>query len=318
MAYFESTFAQDPGFSQFFNNELYLNPAFAGSTDYSRVSINYRNQWPGLQSTFVTYCASFDRPVEILHGGVGLYLMNDIQGDGAISCSSVDAIYSYKLQISRYLFVNAGFQSSFFQKRFNSNSLVFPDMRPVNGVSYPTQEILSYQKRSYFDFSVGFIGFFNNSYLGIAIHHLTQPNESFANNRASVLPRKYTVHFGTEISLMNSGFERKDFTISPNILFQRQQQFQQVNYGFYLTKQTVFLGLWLRQDLTFNYDSFIILVGFSQSNFKFAYSYDLSITGKKFKMPASGAHEVTVSTYFKHIGKRKKIRAVKCRVKIKN
>ena len=42
--------AQDVGFSQFYANPLYLNPAFAGSQVAPRISLTYRAQWPGLVS----------------------------------------------------------------------------------------------------------------------------------------------------------------------------------------------------------------------------------------------------------------------------
>ncbi len=38
-------FPQDPGFSQFYANKLYLNPAFAGDNKCPRIDLNYRNQW---------------------------------------------------------------------------------------------------------------------------------------------------------------------------------------------------------------------------------------------------------------------------------
>ena len=40
--------AQDPAFSQFLVNPLYLNPAMAGSDICPRISLNHRNQWPAL------------------------------------------------------------------------------------------------------------------------------------------------------------------------------------------------------------------------------------------------------------------------------
>ena len=40
--------AQDPEFTQFYANPLYLNPAFAGSARCPRIVMNYRNQWPGM------------------------------------------------------------------------------------------------------------------------------------------------------------------------------------------------------------------------------------------------------------------------------
>ena len=52
---------QDPEFSQFFANPLYLNPAFAGTTELPRTVLNYRNQWPQKGATFTTYALSFDQ-----------------------------------------------------------------------------------------------------------------------------------------------------------------------------------------------------------------------------------------------------------------
>ena len=52
--------AQDPQFTQFYANPLYLNPAFAGSSRCPRVNINYRNQWPALKETYITTSASYD------------------------------------------------------------------------------------------------------------------------------------------------------------------------------------------------------------------------------------------------------------------
>ena len=54
------TKAQDPAFSQFYANPLYLNPAFAGSNECPRANLNYRDQWPGIGRTYITTSASFD------------------------------------------------------------------------------------------------------------------------------------------------------------------------------------------------------------------------------------------------------------------
>ena len=56
--------AQDPAFSQFYANPLYLNPAFAGSDICPRMSLNFRDQWPGIGKTYVTYSASYDQYVD--------------------------------------------------------------------------------------------------------------------------------------------------------------------------------------------------------------------------------------------------------------
>jgi hypothetical protein len=52
--------AQDFHYSQFYAAPLYLNPALTGSTELSRVGVNYRKQWPGLAQDFSAYSAYFD------------------------------------------------------------------------------------------------------------------------------------------------------------------------------------------------------------------------------------------------------------------
>ena len=72
-------FGQDPGFSQFFANPLYLNPAFTGTTELPRAVINYRNQWPQKGATFTTYSLSYDQPskkMNALEFGCGTGLLS--------------------------------------------------------------------------------------------------------------------------------------------------------------------------------------------------------------------------------------------------
>src|SRR5687768_15296278 len=63
--------AQDPQFSQFYAAPLYLNPAFAGSTNQARAGVNFRNQWPAIDASFTTLSAYFDYFIEDKNSGVG-------------------------------------------------------------------------------------------------------------------------------------------------------------------------------------------------------------------------------------------------------
>ena len=89
--------AQDPAFSQFYSNPLYLNPAFAGAYNNGcpTATLNYRDQWPGIGRTYVTYSFSYDQHVEALGGGLGVMLAQDKSGSGNLNTLHASLSVSY-------------------------------------------------------------------------------------------------------------------------------------------------------------------------------------------------------------------------------
>lgn len=305
-------FSQDAHFSQFYANPLYLNPAFAGSDGCPRINLNYRNQWPALGQTYVTYSLSYDQHVDAIKGGAGLLLMNDVQGDGTINATTVGGMYSYTIPVSRNFAMTAGFQAAYKMKTINWD-FIFPDMiHPLYGPIYATQEDPSIvdNTKNYFDFSAGLLGYSSNTFFGFAAHHLTEPSESFLRGSDAVLPRKYTVHFGTNIPINAFGYRRGELSLAPQLLFQQQGDFQQFNWGVYMNRKSVVAGFWLRQNFNFHYDSFIMLIGFRQDNIKLGYSYDLTVS--KLKNSTLGAHEVTFGFTFNCNPKKAKKTTISC------
>jgi type IX secretion system PorP/SprF family membrane protein len=304
--------AQDPEFTQFYANKLYLNPAFAGSERCPRFHLNYRNQWPALGSTYVTYNIAYDQRFDFLEGGVGVFLMNDVQGDGAIQTFSGHLQYSYTFNVNRNFSLNLGGEAAVYQKKLDWD-FIFPDqIHPLYGPIYATNEtsVPTELTRTYLDASAGLLGYNRNFFFGFAVHHLTQPSESYRGSSDAVLPRKYTLHFGTTIPLKGRGIKKDDLSISPNLLFQQQRDFQQLNYGLYLNRKNIVAGIWFRNNLTFHYDSFILLLGYVQSKIKFAYSYDLTVS--KLRNQTLGAHEVSFAITLNCKQKKKKFRSISC------
>ena len=73
-------------FSQFYSNPLYLNPAFtANNGGCPTATLNYRDQWPGIGRTYVTYSASYDQHVDALGGGLGVIVAQDKSGSGNLN-----------------------------------------------------------------------------------------------------------------------------------------------------------------------------------------------------------------------------------------
>jgi type IX secretion system PorP/SprF family membrane protein len=296
-------FAQDPQYSQFYANPIYLNPAFAGTNRCPRLNMNYRNQWPGLTGTFVTTTVAYDQHVDGLSGGLGFMVTNDRAGEGTLNTTEASVIYSYQLNVSRNFSLKAGFQATFLQKRLDWSKLTFGDqIDPRRGFIYETQEQQANDNVNTVDFSAGVLGFSKNFYFGGAVHHITEPNEALIRPNVSRLPRRYTGHIGAVIPI---GGKYSESSISPNVLYNRQGDFQQINIGLYAKKGPIIGGLWYRDR-----DAFIILIGFENDLFKFGYSYDITIS--QLGMQTFGSHELSLGLRFGCKPKKKTFRTVNC------
>lgn len=301
----QDVFAQDPQFTQFYANPMYLNPAFAGSARCPRFILNYRNQWPAITGTYVTYHASYDQHIDALSGGIGLMAMRDVAGEGGIlNRTWLSGIYSYQLNVTREFSVKAGFQATYAQVSVDWSKLTFGDqIDPKRGFVFNTLETNYIGQRSYLDISAGMVGYTKRYFAGFAVHHITQPQEGLVGGD-SPLPMKITGHAGAVIPL-NAAKDGGETSISPNILYKKQQDFTQILLGIYLNKGPLVGGFWYR-----NQDAFIVLLGFQKDMFKFGYSYDLTVS--KLTNVTAGSHEASVSLQFACKPKKKKFRTVSC------
>lgn len=302
----KTTFAQDPGFSQFYANPLYLNPAFAGSNNCPRVGLQYRNQWPGITGSFVTQSVAYDQRIGYEKpAGLGLLITNDVAAN-TLKTLNVSGIFSYQIKLTRKVSLRVGFQGTFFQKSLDWSKLTFGDMIDARrGFVYQTNDIPNGNgKKTGIDFSGGLLVFSKNFYFGTAVHHVTEPNESLVLG-VSPLPMKITGHMGGVIQLDKSRYAKIKKTLSPNILYQRQGTFQHLNLGMYYSHGPLWTGVWYR-----NTDAFIVLVGVQTDYVKLGYSYD--VTTSKLTLATAGSHEISFTMNFTCKKPPKRYRTISC------
>ena len=298
-------FSQDPEFTQFYANPLYLNPAFAGTHRCPRVALNYRNQWPALSGTFVTTSASYDQHVDAIYGGLGLLVTSDKAGKGTLNTNRVSGMYSYQLKISRAFSVRVGAEATYFQRTLDWNKLTFGDqIDPRRGFIYQTGDVPRGGTVSGVDVSAGILGFSEVFFIGIAAHHLNEPNESVVTG-SSAIPLKMTGHAGAVIPLGNKTNYTEGASLSPNILYRQQAGFQQLNMGLYMKKGALTGGVWYR-----NKDAFIVTVGIQSDIVKFGYSYDVTVS--KLTNASAGSHEVSFQLNFDCRPRKKTFRTISC------
>jgi type IX secretion system PorP/SprF family membrane protein len=298
-------YAQDPLFTQFYANPLYLNPAMAGSHICPRFSANYRNQWPSLSGNFVTQSFSYDQKFKAINGGIGIIALHDQQGQNTIQTSSLALQYSYHLKVTRNFTLMFGGQANFVMKFLDWNKLTFGDMiDPRRGFIYQTGDVPRGGRKGFLDMSAGIVGFTKQFYFGVAVHHLNRPNESMIIGR-SPLPMRFTAHAGAEIPLGKSSKYGNKVSISPNILFRYQQGFMEMNVGTYVKYDMFTFGAWLR-----NRDAFILLLGIQMDKFKIGYSYDITVS--KLTNQSGGAHEISLGVNLKCKDKKLTFRTISC------
>lgn len=279
----------------------------AGVEGPVKVYVGYRNQWPGATDPYSTYHASYEQYLEPLQGGIGVHVINDRQGGGIFNTLSLDAIYAVHLRMTSKLTVTGGFQASAGQRNLNPDGLILPD--ELAGVSLTS---LNGYSRVYPDFAVGFGGFFGNIFGGVAVHHLLQPYTAPSEDPNTRLYRKYTVHLGTMIPIYEKRLGREVLQLSPNLVFQLQDIYQQLNYGLEVVFKNVIGGIWFRQDLLFSYGTLIFSMGYGNDLFRVRYSYDAKLSAPTVHIPSLGAHEISMVIVFENLYKSKNRRAIKC------
>jgi type IX secretion system PorP/SprF family membrane protein len=309
--------AQDPQFSQFYAAPLYLNPALTGGAERGRVGVNYRNQWPDLNHSFTTTSAYVDWYSKAYESGFGLIVTEHAESFLDYRSTEVAALYSYNLQLAQGLRLRTGFQLSYISKDLNFDDLVFGNQIDiVNGqVVGPSGETFEKGLRvNMASVSAGGLLYSNNAWLGVSVHHINQPNQSFVDDE-SRLQRKYSLHTGFKINFkkgrrlrtVSYQFQERSATFALN--YKKQGPFNQLDAGVQLYFQPLVIGAWYRGipvqsvDRIIKNESIIGLVGIEvNSQLSFGYSYDFTVS--RLAGNTGGAHEVSLTFEFGKIKKR--------------
>lgn len=174
--------AQDIQYSQFYAASLYLNPALTGSEENTRVGINYRNQWPGLEHSFQANSAYYDHFIEGRNSGVGFIVNGSRESLAQVNNIEIGELYSYRLRLGEYQFLNFGGQLSYVSRNTVFEDLVFGSQididRGIVDGSVPYLPSRDSQHR-YADLGFGTMWNSKNLWLGASAHHLTRPNLSY-------------------------------------------------------------------------------------------------------------------------------------------
>ncbi|MFO0356066.1 MAG: type IX secretion system membrane protein PorP/SprF [Sphingobacteriaceae bacterium] len=295
-------YAQDPEFTQFNSVPLYLNPAFTGATNEHRFGAVYRNQWPGLEKSFVSYMVSYDYNWSKKNSGLGGFVLQDKAGSSNLIGTQVGANYSYVLPLSDGIDIRGGLQARYGQRKFQYANLQFNDQF-VTGAATSLDASADAPPIMYFDAGTGVLIESDMFYFGFSANHLNRPNVSLkgGNQPLNVL---YSLHGGYKYALTNGDSPEKDpqQTIGGLFHYRHQGVNDQLDLGVSYFNRMINFTVWYRgipmktyKPTNTNHESLAFLIGFEPADkkIKVGYSYDLTISNLGLAN-TSGAHEVTV------------------------
>ena len=298
-----NSFGQDPHFSQFYANPIYLNPAFAGTINCPRFSINYRDQWPAIKNSFRTISVSYDQHISVLHGGIGAIVTADLQGEGGMfQTYNAAAMYNFRLQAARNFNLQFAMQAGYLRSSLNWDKLRFVSEMLEGGVPGEIPADF-YNPKSQFDIALGMVGYTPYLYFGLAVHHLMPLKMSFFKHPTENWGLKWTGHVGGKITITKKKKHSEepsfgDISFYPNVIFisqggferMMQGSFHYLHEGFYFSFYPFTIGTWIRHNFA-GLDAFIISCGIEYKFFRIGYSYDFNLTQLE---RTGGAHEVSL------------------------
>jgi type IX secretion system PorP/SprF family membrane protein len=311
--------AQDPHFSQFYSNYLYLSPSFAGLTEKNRLAFNYRNQWPEIAHGFQTYSFSFDKYFEKFRSGLGILLFQDMAGSGRLRTTNAGIQYAYDFSITESWHVRPGLHFNYTQRAVDFDKLLWNDQISASGNSAVTAELAPMGKSGDIDFSTSVLTYSDRLWLGAGVDHLLKPNHSLyyyegEEGNPGKVPLKYSLFGGVKFIRNEHLLRPIPTAVQLAFLYRQQAQFRQLDLGIYWHRNPLVAGFWYRgiplYKEAFNRDAFTVLLGIKTSNMNIGYSYDFTIS--RLITSTGGSHELSVSYSFKTKPIKHKPRAIPC------
>ncbi len=293
-------YAQDTQFTQFYAAPTYLNPAFAGTTPQSRLSANYRNQWPAIPRAWVAYNFAYDHYIPELNSGFGFIATHDRAGAGAMRGNTIALQYAYEVKITRETVFRPAIQLGYGNRNINFNDLVFSDQLIRNASTSLEENI--FEPVQFFDAAAGGLLFNPRYWVGVSAHHINQPNESLYPDRLGLVPVKLSVHGGYRFNVGGGIYNRNSQDLVVAFNYKQQGDFNQFDIGAYYELSPLVIGVWYRglpiiKSNGYGYlnqDAVAILLGIGTDYFRFGYSYDVTVS--QFNLGSTaGAHEISLA-----------------------
>lgn len=267
---------QDAQFTQYMNNGLFYNPAFAGKEKGYKLSALHRTQWANYTGSNgpapITQLLTASGSLDNLNIGYGLTFVNDEIGPS--SNQEINLAIGYHKKLRRGV-LSVGLSGGLFSStlKYDEFNLVNPDPNVPQG-GRETQMNVNFGLGAIYDRGIYFVG--------LSTKHLNEPSFDFGDGAFENTLKNH--------SYLTAGYRIKTFafwTFEPSILL-KTVSFNNFSYNVSVIathNQKISGGFAYRGE-----ESMSLLVGYSllkDNSLRIGYAFDLVVGGLEAKSPTS-------------------------------
>ena len=276
-----SSFAQqEPLFTQYYVNDMIINPAISGSKIYNPLTIQTRQQWLGFEgaplSTNISYHGALNN-----RSAMGGYLLFDKATPALQANLHLNYAYHVPLNYDKVnLSFGLGVKLMYYNLDFKPEDLP-PGLDPAFSAS-------SYDK-ILGDASTGTYLYGRNFHLGFSVINLFQSTFNTPINGSPTSNKIFKNYYG--MGSYRFYIINKDWQLEPSFLLRKMALHKNVTD---ITTRIIYIEKYWH-GLTYRTDGTLAFAfGFGSGNMHFSYSYDHTFAGEIMKH-TYGTHEIGIT-----------------------
>lgn len=286
----------DALFTQYMFNEVFINPAYAGSKEAMSATLLHRQQWVNFPGRPVTTSFSLHGPIQGNKMGLGLSILNE--KIGVTNRNLIYASYAYRIKFDDKSTLAMGLMGGLDQQQNRLYTLKLSNdvNAPVDPQFGNTPNVVAP------NFGAGLYYNTKNLYIGLSIPRMVDNKVRFGNDGSStirttkVAPSKFTYY-------LTAGYLftiDEEFKLKPTIMMKAVQNAPlQFDLGAnLLIKDMIWAGLSYRSG-----SSMAAILGMQvNKQFLVSYSYDYGLN--KIQKYSQGSHEIVLNYLFSFTGRK--------------
>jgi type IX secretion system PorP/SprF family membrane protein len=259
-------------FSQYLLNDFFLNPAVAGTKDYSPVRLTYRAQWAGFEGAPKTTGLSFHSNY-LDNMGIGGILIND--RTGPLTQTGFELAYSYHIEVMDGAKLALGLSAKATQYSLDESQITLEESGDFAFSGLTSKTVVP-------DAGFGAYFFSETYFVGLSVPQLFQASVKYDadDEKLNKEVRHYYLTGGYNFEITD------DISVQPSLLLKTVVT---APTTFDINLRATYQEM-LSLGVSYRFkDAIVVVVGIEKESFMLGYAYD--VTTSNVRKYSGGSHE---------------------------